>query len=257
MQSPRPAGRPASCPTGPSRPANLASALAGELVAAHRQGSVPARARRCPPSRRCARPSRSAAPSSARRSRCSRRRAWSRSAAAVGTTVTPPLMWNMLDEFVLAASIAEANGLEVLDDVVVTRRLLESDMANVAARQADEEVVAPAPAAGRARWTPSSTTRWRTPTRTAPSTTRSCAPRATASPEPSCGPWRARWSTRPGTSARSAATSASRRTTATATSTCGSPRTTRAAPPRRCSPTSPRPGRYVAAAPGEPVRLRR
>jgi DNA-binding FadR family transcriptional regulator len=48
----------------------------------------------------------------------------------------------MLDELVLAANIAEANGLEVLDDVVVTRRLLESDMANVAAREADAEVVA-------------------------------------------------------------------------------------------------------------------
>ena len=59
-----------------------------------------------------------------------------------GTAVTPRVAWNMLDELVLAASIAEANGLEVLDDVVVTRRLLESDMANVAARQADDEVVA-------------------------------------------------------------------------------------------------------------------
>ncbi len=58
-----------------------------------------------------------------------------------GTAVTPPVMWNMLDELVLSASIAEANGLDVLDDVVVTRRLLESDMANVAARQADDEVV--------------------------------------------------------------------------------------------------------------------
>jgi DNA-binding FadR family transcriptional regulator len=58
-----------------------------------------------------------------------------------GTTVTAPVMWNMLDELVLTASIAEVNGLEVLDDVVVTRRLLESDMANVAARQADDEVV--------------------------------------------------------------------------------------------------------------------
>jgi DNA-binding FadR family transcriptional regulator len=42
-----------------------------------------------------------------------------------GTTVTAPVVWNML----------------VLDDVVVTRRLLESDMANVAAREADDEVV--------------------------------------------------------------------------------------------------------------------
>jgi DNA-binding FadR family transcriptional regulator len=59
----------------------------------------------------------------------------------LGTTVSSPLMWNMLDEVVLAASIAEADGLEVLDDLVVTRRLLEADMANVAARQAGADVI--------------------------------------------------------------------------------------------------------------------
>ena len=58
-----------------------------------------------------------------------------------GTTVTPPTMWNMLDEMVLAASIAEDDGLAILDDLVVTRRLLESDMANVAARVASDEVI--------------------------------------------------------------------------------------------------------------------
>ena len=58
-----------------------------------------------------------------------------------GTTVTPPTMWNMLDELVLAASIAEDDGLGILDDLVVTRRLLESDMANVAARVASQDVV--------------------------------------------------------------------------------------------------------------------
>ena len=58
-----------------------------------------------------------------------------------GTMVTPPTMWNMLDELVLAASIAEDEGLGILDDLVVTRRLLESDMANVAARVATQTVV--------------------------------------------------------------------------------------------------------------------
>jgi DNA-binding FadR family transcriptional regulator len=58
-----------------------------------------------------------------------------------GTTVTPPAMWSMVDELVLGATIAEADGLEVLDDLVVTRRLLESDMANVAARLADDEAL--------------------------------------------------------------------------------------------------------------------
>ncbi|MDG4856612.1 FadR/GntR family transcriptional regulator [Streptomyces sp. T-3] len=58
-----------------------------------------------------------------------------------GTTVTPSAAWNMLDELVLSASIAEEDGLDVLDDLVVTRRLLESDMANLAARVATDDVV--------------------------------------------------------------------------------------------------------------------
>jgi DNA-binding FadR family transcriptional regulator len=59
-----------------------------------------------------------------------------------GTTVTARTMWNLLDELVLAATIAEEDGPDVLDDLVVTRRLLESDMANVAARNATDDVVA-------------------------------------------------------------------------------------------------------------------
>ena len=55
-----------------------------------------------------------------------------------GTTVNPRTQWNMLDELVLAATIAEDESLAILDDVVVTRRLLESDMAHVAARTADQ-----------------------------------------------------------------------------------------------------------------------
>jgi DNA-binding FadR family transcriptional regulator len=43
-----------------------------------------------------------------------------------GTIVTPPTTWNMLDELVLAATIAEDETLAILDDLVVTRRLLES-----------------------------------------------------------------------------------------------------------------------------------
>ncbi|NUT49082.1 MAG: FadR family transcriptional regulator [Saccharothrix sp.] len=58
-----------------------------------------------------------------------------------GTMVTPPTTWNMLDELVLAATIAEDDTLAILDDLVVTRRLLESDMAQVAARTADEGTV--------------------------------------------------------------------------------------------------------------------
>jgi DNA-binding FadR family transcriptional regulator len=58
-----------------------------------------------------------------------------------GTIVTPPTSWDMLDELVLGASIAEDDTLAILDDLVVTRRLLECDMANVAARLADQETV--------------------------------------------------------------------------------------------------------------------
>ncbi|HEX8867904.1 MAG TPA: FadR/GntR family transcriptional regulator [Lentzea sp.] len=58
-----------------------------------------------------------------------------------GTTVTPRTQWNMLDELVLAATIAQDESLAILDDVVVTRRLLESDMAQVAARTAGQDVV--------------------------------------------------------------------------------------------------------------------
>lgn len=58
-----------------------------------------------------------------------------------GTTVTSPAQWNMLDELVLSASVAHEDSLDILDDLVVTRRLLESDMAHMAAQVADEEVV--------------------------------------------------------------------------------------------------------------------
>jgi DNA-binding FadR family transcriptional regulator len=58
-----------------------------------------------------------------------------------GTIVSAAMNWNMLDELVLTASIAEDETLAILDDLVVTRRLLESDMANVATRQADEQTI--------------------------------------------------------------------------------------------------------------------
>jgi len=59
-----------------------------------------------------------------------------------GTTVTLPALWNLLDELVLAATIAEDDGLDALDDLVITRRLLESDMANECAQQASDAVIA-------------------------------------------------------------------------------------------------------------------
>ncbi|NDL57051.1 FadR/GntR family transcriptional regulator [Phytoactinopolyspora mesophila] len=58
-----------------------------------------------------------------------------------GTMVQQPTSWNMLDELVLAATISEDESLAILDDLVVTRRLLESDMAHVAARLATPDAV--------------------------------------------------------------------------------------------------------------------
>src|SRR3712207_1551334 len=39
-----------------------------------------------------------------------------------GTVVNPSTTWDMLDELVLSSTIAENDGLSVLDDLVVTRR---------------------------------------------------------------------------------------------------------------------------------------
>lgn len=58
-----------------------------------------------------------------------------------GTLVTAPAGWDMLDEQVLHATIVADEGVAILDDLVVTRRVLESDMANVAARVAGAEAV--------------------------------------------------------------------------------------------------------------------
>ena len=122
------------------RPANLASALAGELVERIVKGQYP--------------PNTALPPEPALCESFSVSRTVVREAVKIlqekglvqvrrgsGTVVTPQVMWNMLDELVLTATIAQDNGLDVLDDLVVTRRLLESDMANVAAREADDEVI--------------------------------------------------------------------------------------------------------------------
>lgn len=128
-------------PAWAHRPANLTSALVGELVERIVLGQYP--------------PGSAIPPEPALCESFSVSRTVVREAVKVlqekglvqvrrgsGTVVTPPLTWNMLDEQVLTASIGQDNGLEVLDDLVVTRRLLESDMANVAAREADAAVVA-------------------------------------------------------------------------------------------------------------------
>jgi len=50
-----------------------------------------------------------------------------------GTLITDPDSWNLLDEQVLAASITSGRKSGILDDLVITRRLLEADMAHLAA----------------------------------------------------------------------------------------------------------------------------
>ncbi|WP_254878898.1 FadR/GntR family transcriptional regulator [Streptomyces sp. NA04227] len=55
-----------------------------------------------------------------------------------GTLVTERDAWNLLDAQVLAATISTDPGSSVLDDLVVTRRLLEADMVFVATGTLDE-----------------------------------------------------------------------------------------------------------------------
>jgi DNA-binding FadR family transcriptional regulator len=122
------------------RPANLANALAGELVQRIVRGQYPPGA---------SMPSEAALCESYSVSRTVVREAikmlQEKGLVQVrhgsGTVVNPDLVWNMLDELVLSATITEDSGFDVLDDLVVTRRILESDMAHVAARRADEDVI--------------------------------------------------------------------------------------------------------------------
>jgi DNA-binding FadR family transcriptional regulator len=127
-------------PSWTRRPANLTSALTGELVQQIVRGQYPSGTTLPPEQALC--DSFSVSRTVVREAvKILQEKGLVQVRRGSGTTVTASVMWNMLDELVLTASIAEVNGLEVLDDLVVTRRLLESDMANVAAREADDEVV--------------------------------------------------------------------------------------------------------------------
>lgn len=122
------------------RPANLASAVAGELVSRIVRGEHPAGSPLPPEPALCE--AFSVSRTVVREAvKMLQEKGLVQVRQGSGTTVTPATMWNLLDELVLAATIAEEGGLEVLDDLVVTRRLLESDMANVAARLASDEIV--------------------------------------------------------------------------------------------------------------------
>jgi DNA-binding FadR family transcriptional regulator len=122
------------------RPVNLVSALAGELVGRIVRGVYPPGTALPPEPALCE--SFSVSRTVVREAvRMLQEKGLVHVRQGSGTTVTPPAEWSMVDELVLGATIAEADGLEVLDDLVVTRRLLESDMANVAARLADDEAL--------------------------------------------------------------------------------------------------------------------
>jgi len=136
----RPAADLSAPPAWTRRPANLATAVTAELVERIVRGVHP--------------PGSSLPPEPALCATFSVSRTVVREAVKVlqekglvqvrqgtGTMVTPPVMWDMLDELVLGATIAEDESLAILDDLVVTRRVLESDMANVAARLADEQTI--------------------------------------------------------------------------------------------------------------------
>ena len=121
------------------RPANLASAVAGELVARIVRGQHPEGTPLPPEPALCE--TFSVSRTVVREAvKMLQEKGLVQVRQGSGTTVTPRTMWNLLDELVLAATIAEEDGLDVLDDLVVTRRLLESDMAHVAARLATDDV---------------------------------------------------------------------------------------------------------------------
>ena len=140
MTSAGPADSSPDLPDWARRPANLPGALAGELVQRVVRGQYP------PGSTMPAEPALCESFSVSRTVvreavKILQEKGLVQVRRGSGTVVNPPVMWNMLDELVLTATVAEDNGLDVLDDLVVTRRLLESDMANVAARHADADVL--------------------------------------------------------------------------------------------------------------------
>jgi DNA-binding FadR family transcriptional regulator len=131
----------AASPAWTQRPANLASAVAAELVSRIVRGQHPEGSPLPPEPALCE--TFSVSRTVVREAvKMLQEKGLVQVRQGSGTTVTPRTMWNLLDGLVLAATIAEEDGLDVLDDLVVTRRLLESDMAHVAARLATDDVVA-------------------------------------------------------------------------------------------------------------------
>ncbi len=127
-------------PAWEQRPANLAQALTAEMVERIVQGRHPSGSPLPPEPALCATfgVSRTVVREAVK---MLQEKGLVQVRQGAGTIVTAPTNWNMLDELILGATIAEDDSLSVLDDLVVTRRLLESDMANISARLATEDVV--------------------------------------------------------------------------------------------------------------------
>ncbi|GAB3654322.1 FadR/GntR family transcriptional regulator [Glycomyces tarimensis] len=134
------AGDPAPAPAWARRPTNLAKAVTAELVQRIVRGEYPAGAPLPPEPALCQ--AFSVSRTVVREAvKILQEKGLVQIRQGSGTTVLPSTAWNMLDELVLGASIAEDESLAILDDLVVTRRLLESDMAHGAARIADQDAI--------------------------------------------------------------------------------------------------------------------
>ncbi|PRY36764.1 FadR/GntR family transcriptional regulator [Umezawaea tangerina] len=135
-----PGKEPTTAPSWARRPANLASAVTAELVGRIVRGDHPAGTSLPPEPALCE--AFSVSRTVVREAvKVLQEKGMVQVRQGAGTQVTPQAMWNTLDEVVLGAVVAEDETLGVLDDLVVTRRLLESDMAHVAARTADQATV--------------------------------------------------------------------------------------------------------------------
>ncbi|MFD9738192.1 FadR/GntR family transcriptional regulator [Umezawaea sp. NPDC059074] len=129
-----------AAPTWARRPANLASAVTAELVGRIVRGDHPVGTSLPPEPALCE--AFSVSRTVVREAvKVLQEKGMVQVRQGTGTLVTPEAMWNTLDEVVLGAVVAADETAGVLDDVVVTRRLLEADMAFVAARTADRETV--------------------------------------------------------------------------------------------------------------------
>ena len=174
-----------------------------------------------------------------------------------GTTVNPPTTWDMLDELVLAATIATTTAWSSSTTLSPPGALLESDMANVAARLAGPDIIERLRAlVDRMDELVDDHVVYEDHDRAFHDTDHADVRqphrprRGAVAGEPGHQHRPLHGRSRTGPRAR-------RPTAVTGASTSASPPTTPTAPPRRCSTTSPMPGWFGAAGRANPVRLHR